>query len=61
VKDEQDEQVQTAIRIPKSWLQRLDKIAEEMNQPALRILRADALRIALHTGIEALEAKSKKR
>jgi hypothetical protein len=58
---EQEEQVQTAIRVPKSWLARLDKIAEEQNRPDLRLLRSDALRMSILAGIEVYEAKSKKR
>jgi predicted DNA-binding protein len=59
--DKQDQQIQTAIRVPESWLDRLDKIAERMSRPGMRVTRAEALRMAAHRGIEALEAEGKKR
>jgi|HubBroStandDraft_5_1064220.scaffolds.fasta_scaffold59364_4 hypothetical protein len=58
---DQEEQVQTAIRVPKSWLERLDRIAEERTRADLRLLRADAFRMAMLAGIEVLEANGKKR
>jgi predicted DNA-binding protein len=58
---EQEDQAQTAIRMPKSWLERLDKIAADQNRPDLRIMRSDALRMAILAGIEVYEAKGKKR
>ena len=60
--DKQEEnQVQTAIRVPESWLQRLDKIAERLSRPGVRLVRADALRDALYRGIEIIESEGKKK
>jgi predicted DNA-binding protein len=59
--DKQEQQVQTAIRVPESWLDRLDKIAERMSRPGVRITRTEALRDALYRGIEVIEADGKKR
>ena len=57
----QEEHEQTAVRLPKSWLERLDKIADRMSRPGVRVTRTAALRDALHHGIEVLEAEGKKR
>jgi predicted DNA-binding protein len=56
-----EKQVQTAIRVPASWLVRLDKIAERLSQPGMRVTRAEALRVATARGIVELEAETKKR
>jgi len=59
----QEEQIQTAIRLPKSILKRIDRLAENMSQPGLNsITRAEAHRFALLEGLVKLEAeKGKKR
>lgn len=54
-----DNQVQTAIRIPESWLDRLDKIAEKMSQPGVRVTRSEALRAMVHRGMNEFEAEGK--
>ncbi len=59
--DKQEEQVQTAIRVPESMLGRLDRLAEKMSQPGLRVTRSEAHRLALYRGLALLEAESKKR
>lgn len=53
--------VQTVIRVPKSWLVRLDKIADRMCTPAIRFNRSKVIRMATYSGIEVLEAEGKKR
>ena len=41
--DKQEEnQVQTAIRLPESWLERIDKLADGMSQPGRPATRAGA-------------------
>ena len=55
------EMMPTVIRHPKSWLLRMDRVAEWMSQPGLRITRVDVLRIAIHQGLDQLEAEGKKR
>ena len=50
-----EEQVQTAIRIPRSWLETLDKIAVKMSRPGNPVTRAGALRTALHLGIVEMQ------
>jgi predicted DNA-binding protein len=56
-----DQQIQTAVRLPESYLERLDKLAERMSQAGLnRVTRAEAHRFALLEGIKKLE-KVKKR
>lgn len=56
----QEQQVQTAIRLPKSIIDRIDKLAERVSQPGMRATRADALRIALGRGLDELEGKKKR-
>ncbi|HEY5049343.1 MAG TPA: hypothetical protein VII50_00465 [Acidothermaceae bacterium] len=55
-----EHQVQTAIRIPESWVDRLDKLAKIMSAPGVPATRAGALRSALYRGIVEME-KEKKR
>jgi predicted DNA-binding protein len=48
--------VQTAIRLPKSLLKRLDKLAERMAKanPDMRITRTQVLRTAMYRGVAQL-------
>lgn len=57
--NQQELQVQTAIRLPESVLERADKVAQRMSRPGLRVTRADVLRLATHQGLEQLEAEGK--
>jgi len=59
--EKQDEQIQWAVRLPESFLERADKLAERMSEPAMKITRTDVLRMAMFRGIEQLEAEKKKR
>lgn len=59
--DKQEQQIQTAIRVPESWLGRLDELARQASRPGVRITRALVLRDALYQGIVAMEAERKKR
>jgi hypothetical protein len=60
--EKMEEQVQTAMRVPKSWYARADKIAERMSKPpSIRITRTEVLRHATQLGLEVLEAQGKKR
>ena len=45
-----------AVRLPKSLLDRTDKIAESLSTPGMRVTRADIQRRALYLGIEQLES-----
>ena len=58
---EEENHVQTAVRIPESWMERLDKIAEQMSRPGMRVTRAEALRLSAIHGIEYFEAEGKKK
>lgn len=49
--------VQTAIRLSNSLLARIDKLAEDMSQPGLRVTRTGVLRHATFLGIDSLEAE----
>ena len=48
--------LQTAVRLPHATVQRIDDLAERMSQPGLNVSRSEALRVALHRGLDALEA-----
>jgi len=58
--DKQEQQVQTAIRLPESLLDRVDKLAETMSQPGMRVTRAEVLRLAAYRGVDQLEAERKR-
>ena len=53
--------VQTAVRLDPELLARLDAAAAKLSRPGLVLTRADAIRIALATGIEAIEREPAKR
>jgi hypothetical protein len=59
--EKEENQVQTAVRIPESWFARLDKIADRMSQPGLPIKRTEALRLAIARGMAELEAEGGKK
>jgi predicted DNA-binding protein len=59
-KQQQEQQVQTAIRLPEALLERVDRIAETMSQPGMRVTRAEVLRLATYRGVEQLEAERKR-
>lgn len=59
--DKKDQQVQTAIRVPESLLERAEKLAERIAQPGRRCTRADVLRLAAFRGIAELEAENKRK
>lgn len=56
----QEEQIQTAIRLPKSLVKRFDKLAESMSKKmGTRITRSDIHRMAALDGITRLEKADK--
>jgi predicted transcriptional regulator len=61
VADKGEQHVQVAIRVPESVLERVDRIADKMSQPGMRVTRTDVLRLATYRGVEQLEAEQKKR
>lgn len=53
-------QTQTAIRLPDSLIERLDRIAENMSQPGiLPVTRSEVIRLFLTQGAERAERKKK--
>jgi predicted DNA-binding protein len=60
--DKQEEnQVQTAIRVPESVLERFDRLADQMSVLGTKITRADVHRQAVYRGLAELEKENKKR
>lgn len=59
--EKEEAQIQTGVRIPESWFDRLDKIAERLSQPGLPVKRTEALRLSIARGMAELEAEGKKR
>ena len=53
---QEEKQVQWAVKLPESFLERADKLAEEMSEPAMRFTRTDVLRMAMYRGVTDLEA-----
>ncbi len=49
--------VQTAVRLDPELLARLDAVATKLSRPGLEVTRADAIRIALATGLQAIEVE----
>ena len=46
---------QIAVRLDADVIGRLDAIAGKMSRPGLEVTRTDAIRIALLTGLQAIE------
>lgn len=61
MREKQEQQIQTAFRLPKTLLTRADKLVERMSQPGMKLTRADVVRAALFRGIEQLEAERGKK
>jgi predicted DNA-binding protein len=55
-----EKQIQTAIRIPNSLLERIDKLAERISKDSFPLTRADVHRRALEMGMAQLELGEKK-
>jgi hypothetical protein len=48
---------QVTIKIPSDWVEEFDALAEVMAQPGTKMTRTDAMRIALHRGLESLRVE----
>jgi len=59
--DKQEQQVQTAMRVPESWIDRFDKIAERMSRPGMPVNRTEVMRLAMHRGLVEMEGEGKRR
>jgi hypothetical protein len=49
------ETTQVAVRLAPDLLRRLDTAARKLSRPGLELTRADAIRIALETGLQSIE------
>jgi predicted DNA-binding protein len=57
-----ENQTQTAIRLPDSLLERIDKIAERMSQPGLNpVTRAEVIRLFVMQGADRADAERERR
>jgi hypothetical protein len=54
-KDDSVEKVQVAIRFTEAMIARLDAVAVKLSRPGLKLTRADAIRIAIESGLPAIE------
>jgi len=52
---------QVAVRLPTVTIQRADALAERISQPGIDVSRSGALRVAVHRGLDAIEADKKGR
>jgi hypothetical protein len=52
------ETTQVAVRLAPDLLRRLDAAARRLSRPGLELTRADAMRIALETGLQSIEKES---
>jgi predicted DNA-binding protein len=57
--DKQPQNVQTAVRLPTSLLDRFDKLAERMSKRGPPTTRTAVLRLAATKGLEKLETEWK--
>jgi len=55
---EKERTAQTAVRMPESWVPRLDALAAKLSQPGINVSQAAVIRAALARGIAALEAEN---
>jgi hypothetical protein len=58
---ESENLVQTAVRVPRALLERIDRLAVAMSQPGLRVTRTDVLRLAATHGVGQLETEQRRR
>lgn len=58
--EKQEEQIQTALRFPASFFDRLDKAAKLMSEPGMSVTRTEVLRLAAFRGLKEIEAEQKK-
>jgi hypothetical protein len=52
------ETTQVAVRLAPDLLRRLDVAARKLSRPGLDLTRADAMRIALETGLQSIEKET---
>jgi hypothetical protein len=45
---------QVTVNLPSSWVDEVDELAESLTRPGVSVTRADALRLAVRTGLDAL-------
>lgn len=50
-----EKQVQWAVKLSESFLERADKLAKAMSEPAMKFTRTDVLRMAMYRGVTDLE------
>lgn len=56
----QEEQIQTAVRLPKSMIARMDKLAARMSQPGVNpITRSEIIRLCIMQGATQIERKQR--
>lgn len=55
------QQTQTSIRLDDDAIARLDALAESLSRPGLPLTRADAMRIAIMTGLDTIDAEAKRK
>lgn len=58
-KTENDRQI--VVRVPQALYDRLEALAAHLGQPGISVTVTDAIRAALHRGVEALESAHKPR
>lgn len=55
------QEIQMAIRFSKTFVKRLDRLAERMSKTGIRATPTEVLRLAAVLGVETLEVKNKQR
>jgi len=60
VAEKQEQQIQTAIRLPETLLKRVDKIAEKLSQAGMSpITRSEVIRLFVTQGAERAEKRKR--
>jgi hypothetical protein len=49
------ETTQIALRMPTSWVERIDRLARQLSRPGIDVSRSEALRAVMIKGLEVLE------
>ena len=52
--------MQVGVRLEAAMIERLDALAKHLSRPGLALTRADAVRIALATGLDAIEHEKRR-
>lgn len=50
-----------SVKVPRSWVDLADEVAEKMSRPGVNVTRTDAIRAALWAGLQQLSQDESKK